>query len=463
MAFPVILVDSATGSDSQASGAGPATALFGTGDASTDGAGTTVTLTAGTDLTNVLTDGSHVIYLADATAGARNFGKITGKAGSGGATPTVTVANAFGLSLSGKSWAIGGRRASLFSDSNSYKLVENNGGNGDLLPGWIVELQSGHTETRSSDINLRRAGDTTDGQIVVRGASGTMPVVTLSGAGTELIFRNNYWCLKDFHLAGSGGATNAMVDASVPGGGIRIEGLKISGFSGTLIDGTASGGIRIMNVIGCELDGGATGVRVTQNARVIGNYLHGQTSNAIESPSSALTGLTIASNLIVGAGGDGIKLTQTRTDQFSGVAIIHNTIDDCTGDGIDYTGDNDGLHSLTIYNNILSNNGGYGINFASLTAAKVLARGPFISNNNTYNNTSGASNLSGVLQNDPGLDPTFTNAAGEDYSIGTNLKAQGYPEVAFPGSATTSYVDIGAAQREEPAGGGGSRAVIIGG
>ena len=37
---------------------------------------------------------------------------------------------------------------------------------------------------------------------------------------------------------------------------------------------------------------------------------------------------------------------------------------------------------------------------------------------------------------------------GHDFSIGTNLKAQGFPG-AFPGGLTTGYTDIGAAQRQE--------------
>lgn len=56
------------------------------------------------------------------------------------------------------------------------------------------------------------------------------------------------------------------------------------------------------------------------------------------------------------------------------------------------------------------------------------------------------------------LDPTADATAdkvwqitqGNNFAIGTNLKAQGYPGV-FPGGLTTGYMDIGAVQRQEPA------------
>ena len=452
MALPTILINSATGSDSAASGAGPATALTGTA-ASTNAGGTIVTLDGSPDLSGVATDGSHVIYLADSTAGARNFGKIT--AADNGAK-TVTVANAFGGSLSGKSWAIGGKRASLLG-SVSYKLLDNNGTNGDAMAGWIIEMQSGHTETRSSRANIYRAGDTTDGPIIVRGEAGaaTRPVLTFSGAGSDIVLRANYHVLRDFTMTGTSSASSCIIDVGTAGH--YIDGLKISGFSGVLIEGGTSTGMYNMHVVNCELSGGSVGVKVQQNAAVLGNYIHGQTSHGISGPSANLTGTLIANNIIAGCGGDGINLVQARTDNYSAVRVLGNTIDGCTGDGIDYTGDNDGLSGLTIVNNILSNNGGYGVNFTSLTATKVLARAVMATHNNTYNNTSGACNLSGVLKNDPGLNPTYTNTGGGDYSIGTNLKAKGFPGAgaAVIGlSGSTSYVDVGAVERAEPAAGG---------
>ncbi len=56
-----------------------------------------------------------------------------------------------------------------------------------------------------------------------------------------------------------------------------------------------------------------------------------------------------------------------------------------------------------------------------------------------------------------GGDIVFQVTTGRDFSIGTNLKAAGFPG-AFQGGLTTGFLDIGAVQREEPAAGGGRRA-----
>jgi hypothetical protein len=61
-----------------------------------------------------------------------------------------------------------------------------------------------------------------------------------------------------------------------------------------------------------------------------------------------------------------------------------------------------------------------------------------------------------LTANDTTTDPTFTNAAGNDYSVGTNAQADGYPDTtAWPGASTNGYTEPGAVQRQEAGGGGG--------
>lgn len=52
-------------------------------------------------------------------------------------------------------------------------------------------------------------------------------------------------------------------------------------------------------------------------------------------------------------------------------------------------------------------------------------------------------------------DKVWNIVTGHDFSIGTNLKAQGFPG-AFQAGLTTGYLDIGAVQRQEAGGGGSS-------
>lgn len=64
-----------------------------------------------------------------------------------------------------------------------------------------------------------------------------------------------------------------------------------------------------------------------------------------------------------------------------------------------------------------------------------------------------------VLGASPGTnattDKTYTLTVGQDFSIGTNLKALGTPG-AFQGGYSTGYTDIGAVQRQESGSGGGA-------
>lgn len=106
MATPIIILNTSTGSDSLASGAGP-------GDGTTSGSAITGTKgrtdgrtslwqrvgffeASQPDLTGVLTDGSHALYIASATATEQNFMAITlvkNTQQTGSFTSTATVAN----------------------------------------------------------------------------------------------------------------------------------------------------------------------------------------------------------------------------------------------------------------------------------------------------------------------------------------------------------------------------------
>lgn len=72
-----------------------------------------------------------------------------------------------------------------------------------------------------------------------------------------------------------------------------------------------------------------------------------------------------------------------------------------------------------------------------------------------YGNGTGASQPSfGFQENRVTADPQYTDAGTRDYSIGTNWRALG--EGGFLSGDSTGYVDIGAVQREEAGGGGGT-------
>lgn len=429
MALPTILVNSATGSDTAASGAGPTTALTGT---SASFSGGTVTLDGSPDLSGVATDGSHVLYMV--TSSGVRFFKITG-ADNGADTVTVTP-NPAGTST-GRTWAIGGKRASIGSAS-SRLLFDNGSAAGDAMPGWAIEMESGHAETISAVIFFRRSGDTTSGPIILRGTSGaaTMPILTASNNGDALsgVGATAIW-LQDFEMQNTNAtktASQAITDFS---NGImwRIEGMKIAhstnkfwkGISGVFL------GLSVRNCeigytasVGIELQGYALGVHA--------NYIHDTGSYGINLIGGAGISCNVAWNTIYQATTAGIRFATTSESNARGNWIVGNTIDSTqsTGSGILVTPDDNLLRNMVIANNLLTNNTAYGLNFshANHTANYLHAKGVVVTHNNTYNNTSGAYNPASYGSDDPGLDPDYVDAGAGDFTPQTaGLEGTAYP------------------------------------
>ncbi len=552
MATPILLVDSATGSDSAASGAGPATAVTGTKGRTRN---TASQLHVGffeasaPDLSGVLTDGSHVLYIAISTAGQRNFSSIAGVkdtqhtttgnitsgaailsalgsttgwsvgdvikvAGAGAASADlystiltvdsssqVTLNDNAGTSVTGgavtnpkqvtltssqgvntgttdTSWAIGGKRATAIKASgNSSKLWENNSSTGDAKAGWIVEMASGHTETGiSGPFNVRSSGDSTTGQVTLRGASAaaTRPVITFSNNGVGLDIRGGPLLLKDFALENSNATKTASIAIRLVSGSATwttLQNIKIAhstnkfwkGVQNTFGDGSTSVLMRECEIgytasFGYEhvTQGGTT----ASGQKLLFNFIHDTGGNAVTFGSDYFQGLFIHGNVIYNCTGIGINIDSSRAASDGTVTVTHNTIDSCTSDGIKVPTAAAWVAASIFMNNLVSNCGGYGFNFSSatFTAAYRDSFGLTVDGNNCYNNTSGAYNPSSFGSNDPGLNPTYANASGGDFAVtNTSLKAKGVPIGGTThigtGSSTYSYVDPGAAQRQESGGG----------
>ncbi len=139
MALPIIVINSA-GSNTQASGAPSSfTAIFGT--AAATAASTLVTLLVDNpDLSGVATDGSAVIWVGSSSG--RQFAKITGKDNTAG-VKTITVANAFANTESGKNWGIGGKRATIAGSLRAFL---------DWIAGWWVDIQTDEASAITADI-----------------------------------------------------------------------------------------------------------------------------------------------------------------------------------------------------------------------------------------------------------------------------------------------------------------------
>lgn len=239
------------------------------------------------------------------------------------------------------------------------------------------------------------------------------------------------------------GATAAGVTLSTGGAAFRNCRSYTQGTHGWA--GTGNSGLSYL-LIDCEADDNAgSGLSLTGTNAVVrthGCYFHDNAASGIAAGSSNNT-LQVIANCIF------------DTNASSGAVLFTHSVVNCTAygntgassDGFSWGGNIQ--HQAFCYNCISASNGRDGFRRASAAAINVIF------DYNDYDANSGA-DLTNITAgaHDSSADPQFTSAAAGDFSIGTNLKALGWPG-AFPGGLSTSYLDMGAVQRQEAGAGGG--------
>lgn len=445
-AWPIIKVDSASGSDTAASGAGPATALTGSA-ASTDPGGTVVTLDGSPDLSGVNTDGSHVIFLSNASG--RKFAAINAKGAN-----TVTVEQAFTGSQSSLSWAIGGVRATVFG-TDSFRLLQ-------LSPessgGWVVEMQSGHTESNTSSRAIYATNDATGGLFTLRGESGaaTVPVVT-----TTNYFRHyaNGFVYKDFEIKTD--ASPALETIFSSNNSIVVDGMRFT-------KGTTAAEYIIVGsqsiVRNCLFDQGTNAAQATYNVTFQNCTFYKCTLGVLF---SHYYGTTVSDCLFIECT---TGFEQNSSNETGNISINRCVFDKC-GTALKLASQK---LSGAIHSNQFTNSTSYNIDCTHANSENEDFKGKLIAsvyNNNHYNYTSGdvrlnGTNYNGLLGADsyqPYNESVYaTRDTNDDWSVSTSAKELGYPDAAAPDKSTRWYVDQGP-QRQEPAGGGGGGCKIAGG
>ncbi len=476
MAFPVIRVNSVSGSDSAASGAGPATAV--TGASGAWNSTTSVDLSGDApDLSGVATDGSAVFYAPLGTAGVSglaNFYKITNVNNS---TKIVTVTPAMEATGSG-SWAIGGDRASIGS-ARSRLLFDNAGGTGDAGPGWVVELQDAHAETLTDRLLFRINGDTTDGSFTLRGPAtySTLPLLTWSTNDIASLFplgTNNH-VGSNFGMRNSNGTktTSEAIRMQTSNGG------NILGINFNPANTSGDAWFRHVNVTGeCALiqdcrfgycaddavrvsHGGSFSLTLRRNT-----FTTCPAYGLNCASGSAFVALTIEDN----------EFYDTTTPIYVVAAnsvvgrlvIAHNTIDGTSGSPRPYAiyldGTNTGYTGAVIENNTISNLSTEALHLDDLTLPMINAYGMIFRGNNFYNVTS-KYNIAINSQDELTVDPQFADVGSFDFTVGANLKGKAYPDGSVGArsySGTATYRDVGANQGTS-SGGGGGRGLLTGG
>ena len=321
----------------------------------------------------------------------------------------------------------------------------------DATNGDRINIKAGTDEILGAAIDLSTYGTpAATAQLVFQGyttAAADGGIGGISGAATYSVFNSTtieWISFVDLHCHNSGSETVIQLDRY----GI-IAGCEIDNTSGNGVAFQAANGALVTN---CYIHNiGGVGVNFNAGGFVYHCYFENGTNdftNAVNIASSSISISFCIFNL------DGASNGVFCTPFNASYDIRNNTFYSASGTGKAIVIDNDVDSPGLIASNYIegfSGAGGVGINSSASDSVSLIS-------NRYYNNTTHRSD--GVLiintDNSATAASALTNPGGGDFSVGTDLKAGAYP-TTFKGSSTSQYVDIGAAQRQEPAGGGGGR------
>lgn len=199
-----IVFDATYGSDTQASGLGPATALYGSG-ATTDGTAvvtgiSTTGVTAGDLLWVQTSSGRQFSIIASVDSGTQ-----------------VTCDDTLSVGL-GQTWAIGGKRAS-FNNSDSRRLLFAYSGSGDYKAGFVIETETDQTLTGSIGGNQ----GVSNGYWTVQGSAGSRKKITITTNQRIFYYAGNANGLKVKNLIFACSASSPTEHAFVTRGSTVFE------------------------------------------------------------------------------------------------------------------------------------------------------------------------------------------------------------------------------------------------
>lgn len=337
-----------------------------------------------------------------------------------------------------------------------------------VAAGDKVNVKAG---TYNEIVTLATSG-TADNEIVWEGytttvGDGTPGIVVVEGGNTRAtclampsISRNI------FRWFAFQGATTQVLGWSGAPGSVTFFGCKILKGSGTApvsMQQTADFGIAPLLFVHSEVANfGGDGIHnITSPGGVFGCEIHDNGGDGIDHAAFRSTPF-IVGNLIYDNTGDGIKLGSNGSNYL----IANNTIVDNGGDGIEIGGAaND---RMILINNIFDGNGGWNINIvaAQSGSTQILSAKNFYraGTSGHINDTGRLSQLAAdvLLTGDP-----FTAKASDDYSLdntadeGAAVRAAALIN-AFPRAVTVGYLDGGAVQHQDPAGGSGGGPLVRG-
>ena len=455
MPEPKILFNVSTGSDTAASGAGPTTALTGTGASLSST--TAVDLSADSpNLSGVATDGSACLWVS--TSSGRQFAKITAV---NNTTKVVTVALAYGVTETGRTWAIGGKRATLDAASSRTLFGATSGTvhTTGWQPGWEVILETDQTITST----LIFSGPNSTGFVNFRSnVDGTLRTITCSANTSAVNWVIGGWLasceIRDIKIQNSN-ATKTSANAVILSGSgsnrnMLFRRCILGDPTNTIQQAISPSGVTascnfidscIQNCAGIAIDSTASvtmyGCLIRNNTGTVGLRVNGAPIN-------------VHNSIFHDNSGDHIQLNLTN---FTGLALIADcTLDAPGSDSLSNEIGSGGLNGYHAINCNFTTGGGFGVRGAVVSELPNCSAINCNFGSGADANASGA--ISGTLYERDNIAEagSYANKAGGNYSPGANIQAKGYPlspaTLGAGQSVATSTIDIGANQS---AGGGG--------
>lgn len=313
-----------------------------------------------------------------------------------------------------------------------------------LEPGNIVHVKVG-TYTLAENIAVAKDG-TAASPITIRGYNTTRndsptgtnrPLITGGAFGFTL---DNAWKVENIRGTSSG-SNGLRADDNAVFQNVKWVSSDTNAVGFALNGGGLIGAPTLF--INCEAETSASGpsaVRISGTGVIVDGCKFKSATMGILT-TTAGTMLQIAYSIV--SGGGGVNLASTGS--FKSKNCTYYGAETPAGTGITVFGAGVAI--------LFSNNIVYGWT-TGISQATANQTTNYYDYNDFFNNTTDRTNVTAGA-GDIALDPQFTDAANGDFSIGTNLKATGFPGV-FPGALTTGYIDIGAVQRQESSSGGGS-------